>query len=183
MPDYANGKIYAIRAPGTDDVYIGSTTKTLSARMANHRAHCKRWQSGKGNMTTSFKILERGGAYIELIELYACTSKEELNRREGEVMRANTTAVNKQVAGRTRAETVAAYDASHKEQKAAYYTAHKEQKAAYDAANKERRRELQRIRYAARKAKSLTQTDDTGNSVPTDTGGAPEAPDTTQPLP
>ena len=39
MPNYQNGKIYTIRCR-TDDIlmYVGSTTTTLSRRIAEHRS-------------------------------------------------------------------------------------------------------------------------------------------------
>jgi len=101
MPDYSQGKIYCIRAPGTDDVYIGSTTQPLWARMAEHRSHYKRWKDGKRRSCTSCKLLEKEGAYIELIEEYPCDNKEQLNRREGEIVRASPSCVNKYVPQRT----------------------------------------------------------------------------------
>lgn len=40
MPNYANGKIYAIRSRSRLDlVYIGSTTQQLSKRYAEHVQH------------------------------------------------------------------------------------------------------------------------------------------------
>ena len=41
--------------------------------------------------------------YIELFEKFPCNSKEELNKREGEIIREIGT-VNKQIAGRTKKE-------------------------------------------------------------------------------
>ena len=41
--------------------------------------------------------------YIELFENFPCNSKEELNKREGEIIREIGT-VNKQIAGRTKKE-------------------------------------------------------------------------------
>jgi hypothetical protein len=41
--------------------------------------------------------------YIELFENYKCNSKEELNRREGEIIR-NTGNLNHQIAGRTKSD-------------------------------------------------------------------------------
>jgi hypothetical protein len=43
MPNYENGKVYAIRSHQTDEVYIGSTVERLSARMSKHRADYKRY--------------------------------------------------------------------------------------------------------------------------------------------
>ena len=36
MVNYTNGKIYKIICLTTNDIYIGSTTKPLSTRLANH---------------------------------------------------------------------------------------------------------------------------------------------------
>ena len=104
MPDYSKGKIYCIRAPGTEDVYIGSTTQPLSTRMAQHRRHFKCFQNGTSEFISSFKLLEKEGVYIELIEDCPCDNKEQLDRREGEVLRSHTSAVNKLIPGRTRTE-------------------------------------------------------------------------------
>ena len=38
MPDYSKGKIYKILDSIDDEIYVGSTTETLGARMAKHRA-------------------------------------------------------------------------------------------------------------------------------------------------
>ena len=92
MPEYQNGKIYALRSHQTEDVYIGSTTQPLSLRFAGHkmmRAKC-----------TSLVMFQYPDVYIELIEAFPCKTKEELNKREGEVIRA-TNCVNKNIAGRT----------------------------------------------------------------------------------
>lgn len=104
MPDYQKAKIYVIRAPGTDDVYIGSTTKALSARMASHKCLYKKWKEGTTNKTSSFPLIEKEGCYIELVENFPCNSKEELNKREGEIIRSTPAAINRCVAGRTTQE-------------------------------------------------------------------------------
>jgi hypothetical protein len=81
MPDYQNGKIYSIRSRSNLDlVYVGSTTQPLSKRFGEHKK-----QSNK--IKTSKKIIDLGDAYIELIENFSCNSKEELLKREGEIMR------------------------------------------------------------------------------------------------
>ena len=96
MPNYQNGKIYCIRSHSRPDlVYVGSTCRRLSERFGKHKL--------VGNETSSRQIVELGDAYIELIENYACGSKEELNRREGQLIR-SMDCVNKNIAGRTAAE-------------------------------------------------------------------------------
>ena len=99
MPDYKLGKIYQIWSPNTDRVYIGSTTQPLHKRLHDH----KKGLTGK-KYRCSRKVLECGEACIELIEDYPCAKKSELNRREGQIMRGYDKRVNKQLAGRTRAE-------------------------------------------------------------------------------
>ena len=37
MPNYQEGKIYKIYNVVNDDIYVGSTTRKLSERMADHR--------------------------------------------------------------------------------------------------------------------------------------------------
>ena len=101
MPNYQNGKIYTIRSHQTEEFYIGSTTQPLADRFGNHAAQFKRYQNGKGKYYTSFKILEYDDAYYELYESCPCNDKNELTRREGELIRANANCVNKNIAGRT----------------------------------------------------------------------------------
>lgn len=74
MVNTNDGKIYCIRSPNTDKIYIGSTCQRLSARMSGHRA--------KRNKCTSMRIIDCGDSYIELIENYPCTTKDELLARE-----------------------------------------------------------------------------------------------------
>lgn len=93
MPNFANGKIYAIRSPQTQQIYIGSTTQPLYKRFHRHKTmYC-----------SSKEIMKYPDCYIELLENYACSDKNELNRREGELIRLHD-CVNKQIAGRTPVE-------------------------------------------------------------------------------
>lgn len=104
MPNYQNSKVYAIRSPHTDNIYIGSTTQSLSKRFYEHKKGHRRYQAGNGRYMTSFDILGVGDSYIELIQNYPCADKNELHRREGQYIRATKNRVNKHVAGRTNAE-------------------------------------------------------------------------------
>lgn len=101
MKDYSTGKIYAIRSAQTDEIYIGSTIQPLCVRMAGHREKYKQHLNGKGDNTTSLKILQFEDAYIELLENFPCSCREELNKREGELMRENKKCINKCIAGRS----------------------------------------------------------------------------------
>jgi hypothetical protein len=130
MPDYQQGKIYCIRSHQTEQIYIGSTTQTLVRRLAKHKCE----------PTSSKLILQYQDAYIELIELFPCNSKEELNKKEGEHIRANN-CVNKVVAGRT----IIQYYQDNKEQLnevgKKYYQENKEQVKEYRQKNKEKKKE------------------------------------------
>jgi hypothetical protein len=100
MCNYQEAKIYQVKSDHTDDVYIGSTTTKLSQRFSKHKNHYKRYLVGKGRYITSFKILEYGDAYIELLEDYPCESNIELEHREAELIR-ELDCVNKIIPGRT----------------------------------------------------------------------------------
>jgi len=100
--DYQNGKIYSIRSYQTDLIYIGSTTQPLSKRLSTHRGNFNCWKNNNYHFVTSFELLKYDDHYIELIENYPCNSKEELERREGELTREFANAVNKVIPGRTK---------------------------------------------------------------------------------
>jgi len=100
MPNYQNGKIYSLRSHQTDDIYIGSTTQSLAVRKAGHRDNYKKHLNGKYPFTTSFNIIKFDDCYIELMENYQCNSRNELERREGQLIR-EMDCVNKNIAGRT----------------------------------------------------------------------------------
>jgi len=99
MPDYNNGKIYCIRSPNTDLIYIGSTCQKLSQRMCGHRRDNKT----KLKESSSKIIFDYGDAYIELLENYSCDNKEQLLKKEGEYIR-NNNCCNKRIESRTKKE-------------------------------------------------------------------------------
>lgn len=93
MPDYQNGKIYMIWCG--DHRYYGSTCDTLSRRLAGHRTH-----RSETRAKIIFDIYGVENCKIELVELFPCHSKEELNAREGFYIR-NNECVNKNIPGQT----------------------------------------------------------------------------------
>ena len=99
MPDYSKSKIYIIRSYQTDNVYIGSTTLSLVARIGEHRRQYRFYIEGNGKgknpHTKSVEILKYNDAYIELIENFPCLNKEELTTREYQIIRENDNCVNK----------------------------------------------------------------------------------------
>jgi len=116
MPNYQNGKIYQIWSPQTDQVYIGSTTVDLCRRMTKHRNELN---------CMSRDIIAYGDAKIELIEYFPCSSKIELNKREGELIR-STNCVNEKVAGRTYKEYCAENKEKISERHKKYYQNNKD---------------------------------------------------------
>ena len=94
MPNLVDAKIYAIRSFQTDKIYIGSTCQPLYKRFYQH----------KKNPCSSSQIMKYPDWYIELLENYDCADKNELHRREGELIRTTMNCVNQQIAGRTRDE-------------------------------------------------------------------------------
>jgi molecular chaperone DnaK (HSP70) len=103
MNKFQQGKIYTIRSHQTDKIYIGSTIDGLSRRLSGHRNKYKIYLSDKKNNLASFEILKYPDYYIELLESFPCDNKNELHRREGELIR-SMDCVNKMVPGRTVAE-------------------------------------------------------------------------------
>ena len=87
MNKFENGKIYKIVDNTTNVVYVGSTCKTLKQSLKGHEYVHKFFKPGKyPNNVTVFKILGNNNYTIELIELYPCNNKQELNIRESKTI-------------------------------------------------------------------------------------------------
>ena len=107
MVDYKNGKIYVIRNSVNDLVYIGSTTKALSERMAKHRSTYKREVVQNFPIYKAFKEIGVDKFYIELLEEHSCENIEQLHRKEGQYIREYNSlqnGYNQILAGRTKHE-------------------------------------------------------------------------------
>lgn len=93
MNKYQNGKIYSIRNYQDDDFYIGSTCESLSKRLYDHKRACKH----RNHMNLYKKVNQSNwdNFYIELIENYSCNNKNELLKREGELIREMKPTLNK----------------------------------------------------------------------------------------
>ena len=125
MPNYANGKIYCIRSPQTDKIYIGSTTVALSQRMSEHRSEHR---LGKKNCSSKHIVCHKD-AYIELLEEFPCDNKEQLNAREGYYQRLHKEQlINQCIAGRTHSETNKEWRARNKEKITIYEREYKAKK-------------------------------------------------------
>jgi hypothetical protein len=137
--DYKNGRIYKLTDVNYTKCYIGSTTQPLCKRFYHHKAGFKSWKNGIGRKSTSYDIFEEFGVencFIELIESFPCSSKEELIKREGYFIK-NTTCVNKIIMGRTPDQ----YRVDCKEKIKEYRDANKDKMKEYRDANKDKMKE------------------------------------------
>ena len=97
MPDYKLGKIYTIRCKNNSElIYIGSTVETLSSRFSKHKFSAKNFPQREFYS----HVQDWNDWYIELYEDCPCERKEQLLKREGEVIR-EIGSLNKQITGRT----------------------------------------------------------------------------------
>ena len=100
---YNNASIYTIRNRKDESlIYVGSTIGAIHKRLSVHKSSCKQ---GKPVSLYSH-IIDNDWTdwYIELYEKVNCNDREELCRREGQVIRDIGT-INKNVAGRTNKES------------------------------------------------------------------------------
>ena len=157
MPNYQIAKIYKIWDNGYNKCYIGSTCEELSRRMAGHRRNYISYKQGEFPYLTAFSLFDEyevENCKIELLELYPCNSKVELNAREGFRQR-NTDCVNKNISGRTPAEytqdnrsKIHSYNKNYYENKKDIL---KEKANDYRQQNIEKRRENDRQRYKCKR--------------------------------
>ena len=101
---YKNGKIYTIRYKNDDSlIYVGSTIQPLYKRWFEHKSRSKNKEKQILPLYKKFNETDINDWYIELHEDCPCQRKEELNKREGEIIREIGT-LNKNIAGRTEKE-------------------------------------------------------------------------------
>ncbi len=146
MPDYSKGKIYTIRFYDNDKlIYIGSTIQLLSSRFGGHK------RAGDISLNKYIKNHYEGDfkcCYIELYENYPCSCKEELFKKEGEIMRHfinnDYIVINTYIAGGIKQEYMKVYNKT-------YYQENKEKiqekVKQYSENNKEKVKEQQHLKY------------------------------------
>lgn len=161
MPDYSNGKIYSIRFYDNDKlIYIGSTTQILAVRFGGHKRDikCSLFQYIQDNYNGDFK-----SCYIELLEPYECNNKNELDKREGEVIRqykADTDyiVINKRIAGRDKKQ----YYIDNADKIKEYY---KEYRKEYYQDNADKVKEYQKEYYNNNQSKSKQYRQDNADKI------------------
>lgn len=145
MPDYQQGKIYTIRCR-TDDtlVYVGSTIQPLYKRFDSHKRSSK---TEKCKTIPLYRMVNEdwNNWYIELYEVCPCENKEQLCKKEGEVIRLIGN-INVRIAGRTRQEGFKVWSDNNKEKRTEYMK-------IYDEARKDKRKVYYKEYYRARKDK------------------------------
>ena len=127
MPDYKNGRIYKILNSIDDEIYVGSTTASLSRRMGKHRSdHRCNEKKQKYKIYTHMTKVGADNFYIELIEAYPCNSKEELDAKEGQWIRQIGT-LNTIINGRTKNDVRQDNIERYQEYARNHYKRHQEQ--------------------------------------------------------
>lgn len=103
MVNYSKAKIYKIVDNTNGNIYIGSTCKTLTQRLSQHKYDYKMFDQYK-KYTRAFKILENGDFDIILLEEFkTCENKEQLHARERFYID-SLVCVNKNIPSRTKKE-------------------------------------------------------------------------------
>ena len=99
MPDYSEGKIYTIRNRNDNTkIYVGSTIQPLHKRFYSHKCNSKKENCMNIKLYLAVNN-DWANWYIELYENYPCNNKNELFKREGEIIRQIGT-LNSIIAGR-----------------------------------------------------------------------------------
>ena len=140
MVDYSKGQIYKIWDIAFTKCYIGSSVQPLSKRFQKHKSDYKRYLYGNSSYTTVFLLFEEfgvGNCKIFWEEDCPCNSKKELEKREGEIQKANN-CVNKFIAGRSKEEYYEDNKETILEKNSIYYTENKD-KIIESAKNIEKR--------------------------------------------
>jgi hypothetical protein len=157
---YSKGKIYCIKSPQTERIYVGSTILDLNQRLSAHKVHFK------NKNLSSKEIIQYDDAYIELIEEFPCETRDELERREGHHIKLNPNCCNKYIAGRTikehyqdNREKFKKYYQDNKERLLAYEKQYRidnhEKKLADDRAYYQKNKEKKRLQREAKKAQHI----------------------------
>ena len=81
---WRNGKIYKLTNCVDDRIYIGSTIKSLTRRLGNHRSSASK--HGAIKVYEHFNRIGWDNVSVTLIENYPCELKADLHKREREVI-------------------------------------------------------------------------------------------------
>ena len=121
----SKAKIYKIVDNTNQNVYIGSTCRTLKERLSSHKGSYKSFLKEVCNNMKSFDIIKNNDYQIELLENCNIKTKQELLTRERFFIE-NNDCLNKIVPGRTDKEYREANKDKKKEYLKEYYFDNKE---------------------------------------------------------
>ena len=149
MVNYGQSKIYFVRNNKDDEVYVGSTCTLLCRRMSQHRCNAKRVKEGKSKITmrlyAHMNLIGIDEFYIEIYCEYPCTTKEQLKKKEGEIIRQFGT-LNRCIAGRTKQEWGIENVERLKVTKREDYVRNKDKRQAQNKINQEKNKDKKRAR-------------------------------------
>jgi hypothetical protein len=100
MVNYANSKVYKIWSPIGDKIYVGSTIQSLAVRLGGHKRDSLKHICMNRKLYIEVNN-DWSNWYIELYENYSCENREQLLKREGEIIRLIGT-LNSKIEGRDR---------------------------------------------------------------------------------
>ena len=139
--------------------YVGSTIKSLNARMSGHKTSYKGWQEDKYDYCSSFEIIQHDGYEAMVIEEIKNETEYDLRCRERFWIDwyGKDNLVNKYKPQVTREDNAANRD-EHNRKVREYHAANRDErnrkKKEYRAANRDEINRKRRERRSARKAKS-----------------------------
>ena len=126
--NFQNGKIYFIGNYVDSDIYIGSTTQTLTKRFQNHKDCINQTQKKERKLYAKMREIGKEHFYIEEIERVECNTTEELRKRERHYINEKQPILNKAIPTRTKEELTQTqeYKDKKKEQDRNWYLNNKE---------------------------------------------------------
>jgi len=143
MSDYSKGKIYTIRCKtDTSLIYVGSTIQSLARRWGGHKSKSLRYPNYFLYQTINSDWHDW---YIKLYELFPCNCKEELLKKEGELIRLIGT-LNTHITGRSKKEYSKEWRENNKEKIKNYDKEYRED-------NKEKIKDYKKEYYEVNKEK------------------------------
>jgi len=132
MTDYSKGLIYLIKHKddiNNENCYFGSTTN-FKARKSLHKHDCNNEKSKSYN-TEKYKYIRANGGWINFImleiEKFSCKSKNQLTKREDDVMSEYKIRLNTNRACRSQKEYQENQKEEIAEQRKEHYQNHKEE--------------------------------------------------------
>jgi hypothetical protein len=127
---FNHGKIYKVTNPNSTKCYYGSTCIELSDRLTKHINSYNSFKKGTSDKVYIYDLFDLHGvdtSIIELIQDFPCNSKQELECKEGEYIRANlNNCFNKSIAGRTLKQYYVDNKEKYQKRQKQYYNINKE---------------------------------------------------------